>query len=393
MTRLLINGVKVMNLFSIPADFNKNTLPKIALLNETYTPKARIHEVYGQISINNHFGTGRANDLLPKVDRARLKDYIASLKQLGIKYNYTLNATCLSNREFDKNASKELLDLLEFLHEAGVDIVTVGLPSIMELIKENGFSFSIKTSTVCQVNNVNKALAYKRLGAQSIVLDESINRDFETLMAINQACGEELELIVNVICHKNCIYENFHHNQTSHDCDCNNDKKSVQYYSYKCMLQRVEKPENLLKLAWIRPEDLHYYVAMGYKRFKIQGRQAATHGDVLKAAEMYMMESYHGNLMILLDCFMPTNSFTVDFDNDKLSDFLKPFAEKRFVCKNNCESCNYCFKYMCKHFDIDKINEIFSLAKEFYSDISLSTLPHVQSNTKNAIPCCRSQTT
>ena len=53
-----------MNLFSIPADFNKNTLPKIALLNETYTPKARIHEVYGQISINNHFGTGRANDII-----------------------------------------------------------------------------------------------------------------------------------------------------------------------------------------------------------------------------------------------------------------------------------------------------------------------------------------
>jgi len=359
-------------------------LEKIALLNDTYALKARIHEVYGQLSIDNIFGSGRANDLLPKVDRARLKDYVLSLRQFGLKYNYTLNTTCLGNKEFDKNISKELFELLRFLQESDVEIVTVGLPSLIEMIVENDFSFDIKASTVCQVNNANKALAYRRLGTKTIVLDESINRDFKTLASISQAYGDELELIVNVICHKNCIYEMYHHNQTSHDCDCHENRSSVQYYSYKCMQQRVEQPENLLKLAWIRPEDIHYYSAIGYKRFKIQGRQAATHGDVLKTTEAYMKQFYHGNFMLLLDCFMPTNSFTVDLDNERLSSFLQPFAEQKFVCQNNCESCNYCLKYLREHFDIEKINEMFALAKEFYSDLSRSTLPQAEINIKSA---------
>ena len=72
MMLFLIDGGMDVNLFSIPADFDKNTLPKIALLNETYASKARIHEVYGQISVGNHFGSGRANDLLPKVSACLL---------------------------------------------------------------------------------------------------------------------------------------------------------------------------------------------------------------------------------------------------------------------------------------------------------------------------------
>lgn len=101
---------------------------------------------------------------------------------------------------------------------------------------------------------------FQSIGASRMVVDETINRDFTTLRNIRNAFGNGVELIVNVICHKNCIFEMFHHNQTSHDNHSNKENPSVSYYSHMCMLQRCDRPSTLLKLNWIRPEDISLYV-------------------------------------------------------------------------------------------------------------------------------------
>ncbi len=80
-------------------------------------------------------------------------------------------------------------------------------------------------------------------------------------------------------------------------------------------MKRCESPANLLRMAWIRPEDLKYYTAIGIHYFKIQGRQAALKGDIVKTVQCYMEQSFEGNLMELLDAFSPTNSFQVFIDN------------------------------------------------------------------------------
>lgn len=357
----------MLNYFSIPADFKLETVDKIAQLNNKHKNKAKIKEVYGQITVGNLVGSGRANDLLPQVNFSKLQAYVKKLNTYNIDYNYTLNATCLGNREFEYAFIYELKDFLKQLDSLNIAYVTVGLPSIMKIITQESYRFKLKVSTVCQINNAEKALTYKRLGAETIVLDESINRDFGTLRRIRKAFGPQVELIVNVICHKNCIYENFHHNQTSHDSNCNSENKSISFYSHRCMLQRCESCSNLLKLAWIRPEDLFYYNDAGYHIFKIQGRQAAENGDILRTADAYMSGSYDGNLMLLLDCFQPTNSFTVELDNRKLDNYLRPFYTQDQFCKNYCEECQYCDAYMRKYFDCDEINETFSLSAQFYN--------------------------
>ena len=354
-----------MRYHNIPADFKKETIDKYAQLNKIYK-QAQVKETYGQITINNPIGSGRAYDLIPQVDMADLESYIAYSRQKNIGFNYTLNTTCLGNKEFNEDGMREILRFLDDLYDAGVRSLTVTLPSLIELIRRKKYDFEIKASTVCQVINANKAMSYKRLGADVIVLDESINRDFDTMKRIRNAFGERLEIITNVICHKNCIYEMFHHNQTSHDRG-HLKKPSVTYYSHRCMMKRCETVSNIMRMAWVRPEDIKHYVDIGINIFKLQGRQAVLKGDPVRATEYYMQEYYDGNLVELLDVFSTTNAFVVQVDNRKLDDYIKPFVEKPGFCKNDCTTCGYCDAYVKKHLDVDRIKETFALATDFYS--------------------------
>lgn len=354
-----------MRYYNIPADFKTETIDKYEKLNKVYQD-ARVKETYGQITINNPIGSGRAYDLIPRVDMADLEHYVKYSNQKGIGFNYTLNTTCLGNREFTKEGLAGILKFLDDLYDAGVRSLTITLPSLIELIRRKRYDFEIKASTVCQIINANKAVSYKRMGVDMVVLDESINRDFDMLKRIRDAFGEKVELITNVICHKNCIYEMFHHNQTSHDRG-HKSKPSVTYYSHRCMMKRCESASNIMRLAWIRPEDIKYYVDIGINYFKLQGRQAVLKGDPVRATEAYMKESFTGNLVELLDVFSLTNSFRVEVDNKKLEGFIAPFVKKPGFCKNDCGTCGYCDTFFKKNLDEDKIKETFDMATDFYS--------------------------
>lgn len=354
-----------MKYFNIPADFKTETIDRYDELAQKYTD-SKVVETYGQITLGNRIGSGRAYDLIPKIDINELERYIAYSKKKNIGFNYTLNTTCMGNKEFSKEGVREIIEFLDELHEAGVRSLTVTLPSMIEIIRLRNYDFEIKASTVCQIINANKAMSYKKMGVDKIVIDESINRDFEALKHIRNAFGEKVEVITNVICHKNCIYEMFHHNQTSHDAGINSDESSATYYSHRCMMKRCESPENIMKLAWIRPEDLKYYTEIGINYFKLQGRQAVIKGDPVKATKCYFDEAYDGNLMELLDMFSPTNSFMVFINNKELDGFIKPFYENPGFCKNDCTICNYCNSFAKKHISMENVQEVFNMANDFF---------------------------
>lgn len=351
-----------MSYYSVPADFREETIKKYVQLNKEY--KDKVNETYGQLNcLDNFLGSGRSSDHIPYCDYKLLERYINIANQCGIGFNYVLNTTCLSNEEFNTEGIKKIITFLKSLINIGVNTITVCLPSLMELIVMSGLPLKIRASTVCNIINVEKAKAFLRLGANRIVADESINRDFTELKNINSACLGDLELIVNVICNKNCIYRPFHHNQMSHNLNFN--KSSVSYYSHRCMMKRCEEADNLLKMNFIRPEDIHYYENIGIKQFKIQGRQAAIKGDIPKTVEAYFKRSYEGDLLDLLDCFYPTNSFRVQLDNKKLDKFIEPFYYKN-VCKNNCVECNYCNSFLDNCVNIQKLHMVNKLSLDFY---------------------------
>lgn len=353
-----------MKFFSLPADFKKETIDQYHKLNMQYRD-SKVVETYGQITIGNTIGSGRASDLIPKIDMSMLEKYVEYSKSKNIGFNYTLNATCLGNAEFTVEGMKKIDKFLDELYDIGIDSITVALIPLIEYIRLVKPHFKVRVSTLSEITNTNKAVSFSKLGTERIVLDESINRDFDTLKSITGSVNSEVEIIVNVICHKNCIYRMFHSNQASHDNLIGN--QSVTYYSHRCMLKRIEEVGNLMRMNWVRPEDLKYYSQIGIKYFKIQGRQAVHNGDPVRVAESYMKEYYDGNLMELLDCFSPTNAFQIHMDNRKLDGFIKPYIENPNFCKNDCTRCNYCDKYALNSVNCNEAKKVFSHAKEFYA--------------------------
>ena len=303
------------------------------------------------------------------MDLYDLNDYIAYSNKNNIGFNFTLNATHIHNQEFTEKGAASILEFLGQIHGAGVRSITVTMPSLLELIKSAPYDFKIRVSCLSQITNPNRALAYKKMGAEQIVVDESLNKDFYALKRIREAFGEKVEIIVNQICDKNCMYRMFHYNMIAGDPMGTTNKASINYYEHRCVLQQLKTVDNLLKLCWVRPEDIKHYVAIGINYFKLQGRHTFVQGgDPVRTTRCYFEESFDGNLIDLLTMFAKLTSFTVYVDNKKLEGFIKPFMEKESFCKNNCGACGHCESWTKKCIDLDTAKNVVNLAKEFYKD-------------------------
>lgn len=361
-----------MKYFNIAADFKEETIDQYEALNQKYAD-SKVVETFGQISINNMYGSGRPGDMMPKTDMQALEKYVSYSSKKNINFSYTMNALCLSNREFTEAGLRDIKGFLSQLSDMGIHSLTVAIPAVIDFVHRTNFKFEIKASTLCDITNANKAVAYKELGADRIVVHESINRDFDALRSIREAYGPNTEVITNVICHKSCIFRPFHQIQGSHDTDP--DTPSPRYYSHKCMMRRASGLHNYMNLNWIRPEDIKYYTQIGINRFKIQGRQTVVQGNPVKVMESYMKESYDGNLMELLDMFNPSNSFQVYIDNKKLDGFIDAYVKNSKFCKNDCQKCGYCMKYAERSMDVNRMEEVSGLMKRFYEEFdTVSTM-------------------
>jgi hypothetical protein len=337
-----------MKYFSVPADFKKETIDKYKKLNDSYEGSS-IFETFGNIKFENPFGSGRLKDTLPDVNMDRLKEYIEYSKDNGIGFNYTMNASTLKNKELTKDGIVEIKEFLKKLYGIGVRDITASLPSLIEIIKSTNDNFKIKTSTISGVNTPNKAVAYKNMGVDRIVTDEGINRNFRTLKDIVNAFGENVELLVNVVCYNNCIYRQFHYNYY-----CFESVENSSYFDYfinRCCQRMLNDPSIFIKNSWIRPEDIKHYYNIGIKYFKIQGRDLILRADPYKTLEYYFKESYNGDLWELIMMFDKKYIPTVRIDNKKLDGFIDPFVKIENFCKNSCANCQYCNKYIEKAID------------------------------------------
>jgi hypothetical protein len=274
----------------------------------------------------------------------------------------------MQNREFTKKGVMEIMNFLETLYEIGIRSLTIALPSLFEIVRSMSHDFELKASVICQVTNVNKAMMYRRMGVERLVADESLNRDFQTLKQMVETYGDKLEIIVNSICHNNCTYRMFHYNQIAGDSVSVTGEASSGYYHHRCVLRRYETPENILKLSWVRPEDLHYYSGIGLRYFKIQGRNHVLKGDPVRALEAYFKGSFEGDLLELMDLFNPTGKFRVAVDNKCLDGFLEPFVKNGDFCKNNCSRCGYCEKVARTCIDPAETGRIHDMAADFYRE-------------------------
>lgn len=355
-----------MDEFCVAADFKTDTIDAYQQLNNKYAHRAKVIETYGQMTINNIVTGGRVHHDIPHIDISQLKYYIEYSKERGIGFNYSLNGSCTGNLEFKPNGLECIYDFLRSLHNIGVRSITVSSIAILEMIRTMFPDISIKVSIINRVNTINKLEQYQDLGVDSVVVDESVNRDFSLLKKMAKTM--KIELIANSLCLKDCIFRAHHYNQTAHASLLNDDDQIITYYNHRCMLTRSQKDENILKLCWIRPEDIHFYNDIGIHYFKLQGRHTVAKGNPVEAVKCYMERSYDGNLIDLLEMFNSPYQFKVGLDNKKLNGFIDPFTVTSF-CDSDCNNCNYCKKFLKDHYDTADFKNINNLAIRFYNDM------------------------
>lgn len=276
--------------FSLAANYDADLIPQIGVYP--------VDEVYGKFPGDGISG-GRPRYLATPLSEQELRNYIQTLDRYGIAFNYLLNGSCFDNREWTQAWQKKVTSLLAKLDDLGVRRITVSTPFLLEIVKRRFPKFKVKVGIYAQVDTARRARFWEDLGADAITLESfSINRDFDRLASIRQAVQCELQLIANHVCLPNCPIQVYHQNGFAHASD-DSGALFIDYCFLHCSRQRLADPSLFIKSAWIRPEDLGFYEAMGYTTFKLLERGIPS-AELLRRVKAYSERRFDGNLAELL---------------------------------------------------------------------------------------------
>ena len=245
--------------------------------------------------------------------------------RLAVTLNSPCNVPPLSEKQWWENVKK----YLKHLESIGVDTAIIAHPFIMSLAKENT-NLSIAASIICDINTPRGALYYEDMGADVIVPSSSINYDLDQLKKIKSNLKRaKLSLLVNEACLGNCPWRRFHQNSLSHA-----DRKGYDLdYAMSCTNLYEKKPYMMLTNNVVRPEDLKEYEGIS-DVFKLVGR-TTDEETLLKMIHAYSTESYHGNLVEIVD---KEFSEFINLPNDQLNSLF----EQKANCIKNCQNCSKC---------------------------------------------------
>ena len=353
--------------FSVPTNWHNDLLAEIE--------RPEIDEVYGKLDAD-FVGGGRSSYLLPPVSAKQAQLHIQQIHKKGIRFNYLLNAPCLDNKEFTISGQRKLHKLIHWLLDINVDVVTVSIPYLLQMIKKQYPQLKIYVSTIANVNTIQRAKLWQDLGADSITLsDTESNRDFVLLEKIRKAVNCQLQLIANNGCLYQCPLRNYHYNSIGHASQSGHRLRGfiINYCLFVCRGRMIVNPVEFIRSGWIRPEDIHYYEKIGIDSVKLAGRFLSTQA-ISTIVKAYAARKYKGNLVDLIGHFAPgiatqrasllrrlryffrpslVNIFRLNklsqypirvyIDNQALEGFIEHFFKADCSLKD-CQDCKYCAK-------------------------------------------------
>ncbi len=382
---ILGSAIKAGNMhFLVPTNWDRELISPLSQIKADT-------EIYGVLPISM-MGSGGLGPDIPQMTTEQAEEYINLVHSAGLTFNYLLNAPSLSNMEWHEGTHHELLQHLQWLSNAGVESVTVAIPYLLELIKRQFPRLKVEVSTIAHVNSVARAKYLESLGADTIMLDASINRDLELLKAIRDAVDCKLGVLTNTLCLYQCPYEYYHSSTLGHASQKHSPLHGfyMDYCAFQCALNRLNDSSQFIKARWIRPEDIHIYEQIGLDFFKIGGRAMPTEW-ILNAAKAYASLRYKGNLHDLLNPLTPQNRYakpylsqqqitamasppSVYIDNQALEGFIDFFKTKD--CLSGCGNCHYCQEVADKvvKFDRHKIDKYMSVLKKLLGDLVSSRI-------------------
>ncbi|MEJ2109787.1 MAG: U32 family peptidase [Acidobacteriota bacterium] len=197
--------------FSVPYNYDAETL------DEIFKRKAlngnRIREIY-LCGPQDFAGSGRISG---KLEYAEFSRTVESIHGQGIRVNLLLNSICEGDNWYSTGVLKKTMDYLgRIVDENGVESVTIANPLYIREVRRRFPKLEICASVLGDIDNVHKAVIFKKAGADTITPDVNINRNLKVLKEIVARTGTELKLMVNEGCLFHCPFRKFHFNYISH---------------------------------------------------------------------------------------------------------------------------------------------------------------------------------
>jgi collagenase-like PrtC family protease len=262
----------------------------------------------------------------------------------GIRVNLVFNSTCEGIEWYSTKIVNSTMEYLRQVHEGlGVEAITIANPLYISKVRERFPNIEICASVLGDIDCLQRAVIYKKAGADVITPDININRDLKLLKEIKEVTGAELKLMVNEGCLYKCPFRKFHFNDTSHV------SKGVSKVGFDlpfadflgaCNSEISEDHSQILKSCWIRPEDTRKYSEIT-SFFKIVGR-SQERSKIIRATIAYLEESWGGDLLDILCASI--GGFSLNYGaylHNKSLDKYK-FFERVTACGYRCGQCSYC---------------------------------------------------
>jgi collagenase-like PrtC family protease len=325
--------------FSVPYNNNPDTLTEIFRLKSHNGN--RIREVY-MSGPQEYAGSGRIS---AELDFREFAGVVDRIHKEGIRVNLLLNSICEGGDWYSTDVLKSTMNYLQRAHgELGVESITIANPLYIREARRAFPNLEICASVLGDIDCVEKAVIFRKAGADVITPDVDINRNLALLKRIKDATGTEIKLMVNEGCLFRCAFRKFHFNYIAHKSrkpDMTGGLKAEDnVFSLNCLQLSKSDPSQLLKSGWIRPEDLTKYGAIS-NYFKLVGRTSSK-SMLVRSFEAYLNESWDGDLLELMagNLYSAAMSHLMHLDNKSL-DAVR-FFEKVTSCDKECSECSYC---------------------------------------------------
>jgi len=329
--------------FSVPYNNDPATLESVFQLKSQNGN--RIREIYLS-GPQEYAGSGRIASELGLGEFVRVVD---SIHKEGIRVNLLLNSICEGSDWYSPAVLNSTMDYLKRVHEEnGVEALTIANPLYIREIKKRFPRIEVCASVLSDIDCVEKAIIFRKAGADVITPDVNINRDLNLLKKIKEKSGAEIKLMVNEGCLFRCAFRKFHFNYISHKS--RKPEKGMRaednVFSLNCIQFSKGDPSQILKSGWIRPEDMRRYGEIT-NYFKLVGRTSSK-TMILRCVEAYMNESWNGDLLELMagNLYSLGMSQLMHLDNKALDQI--GFFEKVASCDKECSECDYCSAVVAK---------------------------------------------
>lgn len=349
--------------FSIPAILDENFPPALrkALLSHGQNAGAdNIVNVYGSLQ-RNVLGHARSPGSIPDVGIDFLSSYIQKMSEINVEFHYTINSPWSGGIERTQAGQKAIIEELNELTRIGVRTFIISNPYLIRLVRMKFPDVGITASTNIRSDSVPLIESLLKLGADSVVLNKRLNRDFGMLREISKKYGDKITVLVNSTCLWECPLYDYHSLETGFVSRFTESKDysalvEPDFCFNYCLDRYLEEPWNLIRSQWILPEHIDFYHQIGIKNFKIQGRTLKVE-DAMKLVCGYVeRKTPDGHLFGIWPGFQNvlasranTRRESLDFKMIPVktiieSDFLNMVASKNRPCSWGCCECTLCHR-------------------------------------------------